>query len=224
MSARRVRRTVSDAAETIIPFAANATNSVPHSKILHLRVFAALLFLGAFAALLVVVAVPILSRADMPPVPTSSTLKCYDSAEKYEPCVTQASASQSRFNGRTTGADQAAGWTRTALYQAHQPPSWTRTALYQAHQPPSWTRTALYQAHQPPSWTRTALYQAHQPANLTTSAPAARHSSTSRKHPALAICARRLIPCFLSALRRRLTHIASVAATVGQARPAREHP
>jgi hypothetical protein len=32
-----------------------------------------------------------------------------------------------------------------------------------------------------------------------------------------------LIPCFFSVLRRGLTHIASAAATVGQARSAREH-
>jgi hypothetical protein len=38
----------------------------------------------------------------------------------------------------------------------------------------------------------------------------------------LAICRQRLIPCFFSALRRRLTHIASVAAIVGRARPDRE--
>ena len=79
MSDRRVRRPVSDAAETVISFAINATNSVPHSKIL---------LLGAFAALLVVVAVPILSRADMPP---NRTLKCYDSAGQYQPCVARLS-------------------------------------------------------------------------------------------------------------------------------------
>jgi hypothetical protein len=39
----------------------------------------------------------------------------------------------------------------------------------------------------------------------------------------LAICGRRLLPCFFSALRRGVTHIAFVAATVGQPRPAREH-
>jgi hypothetical protein len=208
MSDRRVRRPVSDAAETVISFAINATNSVPHSKILLLGAFAALLFLGAFAALLVVVAVPILSRADMPPNRTlkcydsagqyqpcvarlsradmplmqaNSTLKCYDSAGQYQPCVTQARASQSRFNDRTTGADQLASWTTTALYQVDLPANWA------------------------------------------TSAPVARRSSTLGKRPALATCRRRLIPCFLSTLRRGLTRIASVAETVGHARPARDH-
>jgi hypothetical protein len=38
----------------------------------------------------------------------------------------------------------------------------------------------------------------------------------------LAICRQRLIPCFFSTLRRRLTHIASVAAVVARARPDRE--
>jgi hypothetical protein len=33
----------------------------------------------------------------------------------------------------------------------------------------------------------------------------------------LAICRQRLIPCFFSTLRRRLTHIASVAAIVRRA-------
>jgi hypothetical protein len=207
MSDLRVRRSVSDAAETVISFATKAISSVPHSKILLLGAFAALLFSGAFA-LLVVVVVPILSRADMPPNRTlrcydnageyqpcvaqlfradmppmqaNSTLKCYDSAGQYQPCVTQARASQSRFNDQAIGADQLA------------------------------------------SWTTTALYQADLPANGTTSAPVARRSSTLGKRPALATCRRRLIPCFLSTLRKGLTRIASVAETVGQARPAREH-
>jgi hypothetical protein len=207
MSDWRVRRSVSDAAETVISFATKATNSVPHSKILLLGAFAALLFSGAFA-LLVVVAVPILSRADMPPNRTlkcydsageyqpcvaqlsradmppmqaNGTLKCYDSAGQYQPCVTQASASQSRLNDQAIGADQLA------------------------------------------SWTTTAFYQADLSANGTTSAPVARRSSTLGKRPALATCRRRLIPCFLSTLRKGLTRIASVAETVGQARPAREH-
>ncbi len=77
MSGRQVRRPVSDTAKPIIPLAANATNSVP-------------LFLGAFAPLLVVVAVPILFRADMPSVAANSTLNCYDSAGNYEPCVPRA--------------------------------------------------------------------------------------------------------------------------------------
>jgi hypothetical protein len=174
MSGRQVRRPVSDTAKPIVPLAANATNSVPHSKIL---------FLGAFAPLVVVVAVPILFRVDMPSV----AVNCYDSAGNYEPCVTRASASPSQFNGRTT--------------EAHQPTSWTTTALYQQA---IWPTPIVDQL-----------------SNWTTSAPAARRSSTRGKRPAT--CGRRLMPCFFSALRRGLTHIASVAATVGQARPAREH-
>lgn len=211
MRDRRLKRPVSDAARTVMSLATNATYSDPHSKLRLLGTFAALLFLGAFAALLVVIAVPMLSRADMPPVPANRTLKCYDSAGKdqpcamrlsrtdmppmpvnstlkcydsvgqYEPCVTRASASRLGLNGRTTGTDQLA------------------------------------------SWTTTALYQVDQPENLTTSAPVVRRSNTSGRHRALAICRRRLIPCLLSTLRRGLSHIASVAATVGQARPAREH-
>jgi hypothetical protein len=87
MSDRRVRRPVSDAAETVMSFATNATNSDPHSKFRLLGTVAALLFLGTFAALLAVIAVPMLSRADMPPVPANRTLKCYDSAGRYQPCA-----------------------------------------------------------------------------------------------------------------------------------------
>ena len=166
-------RRVSDTAEIIMQFAAKATNLILRSKIL---------FLGAFAPLLVVAAVSMFFRADVPSVEAHSTLNCYDSAGNYEPCVTRASASTSQLNDRTTG-----------VYQ----PSWTRTALYQQA---IWPTNAV-----------------DQPANLTKSAPAARRSSTSRKRPAT--CARRLIPCFLSALRRRLTHIASM----GQTQPVREH-
>jgi hypothetical protein len=81
------------------------------------RPFSKILFLGAFASSLVVVAVPILFRADMQSVTANRTLNCYDSAGNYEPCVTRASASPSQFNGRTTGAHQPASWTTTALYQ-----------------------------------------------------------------------------------------------------------
>jgi hypothetical protein len=188
MSGRRMRRFVSDTAKPIIPLAAKATNSVPHGKIL---------FLGAFAPLLVGVAVPILFRADMPSVAANSTLNCYDRDGNYETCVTRTSASPSRFNGRTT--------------DAHQAPSWTTTALYQQS---IWLTTTVDQSA---NWITSAV---DQPANSTTSPPAARRSSTPGKRPA--ICGRRLIPCFFSALRRGLTHIAYVAATVGQPRPARE--
>src|SRR5580704_13418250 len=179
------QRPISGTAETVIPFAPNATHSVRNSKIL---------LLVTFAALLVLVAVPILFRADMPLVTASSTLKCYDSVGNHEPCSMRASASSPRFNGRTI--------------DPHQPPGWTAAALYQ---PASWTTTTV---HQPASWTTTAL---HQPANGTTTAPAAGRSSTPGRSAGLATCRQRLIPCFFSTLRRRLTHIASVAAIVGRA-------
>ncbi len=185
MSGRRERRPSSDTAESLMPLAADGTNSLPHSKIL---------LLGAFAGLLMVVAVPILFGL---PVAAHSSLKCYDSAGNYKSCLVQPSAS--RLNGRTSEADQ--------------PPSWTATALY--HQE-SWQRAL----DQPASWRTSAL---EQPASSTISAPAERPTSTSEKRPALARCGRRLIPCFFSALGRGLTHIASVAANVGRARPAREH-
>jgi len=166
-------RPVLDMAEIIMTFAANARYLVPRSKIL---------FLGAFAPLLVVAATSIFFRADVPSVKAYGTLNCYDSAGNYKPCVTRVSASTSQLNDRTTG-----------VYQ----PSWATTALFQQA---IWPTNAV-----------------DQPENLMKSAPAARRSSTSGKRPAT--CARRLIPCFLSALRRRLTHIASV----GQTRPVREH-
>jgi hypothetical protein len=179
MSGRRARRPVSDTAESVIQFAANAANSIARGKIL---------LLGAFAALPVIVAVPILFQTDTPPVAADSTLKCYDRAGNYQPCLTQASAAPSRFNGQTTSTIR--------------PPTWTTTALYQES---SWATTAV-----------------DQPAN-STSAPVARRGSRSGKRLALAACGRRLIPCVFSTLRRGLTHIASVAATMGRARPAREH-
>lgn len=166
-------RPVSDMAEIIMTFAANARYLVPRSKIL---------FLGAFAPLLVVAAASIFFRADVPSVKAYGTLNCYDGAGNYKPCVTRVSASTSQLNDRTTG-----------VYQ----PSWATTALFQQA---IWPTNAV-----------------DQPENLVKSAPAARRSSTSGKRPAT--CARRLIPCFLSALRRRLTHIASM----GQTRPVREH-
>ena len=179
MSGRRARRPVLDTAESVIQFAANAANSIPRSKIL---------LLGTFAALPVIVAVPMLFQADMPPAAADSTLKCYDNAGNYQPCLTRASAAPSRFDGRTT-------WTI-------RPPTWTTTALYQEA---SWATTAV-----------------DQPVN-STSAPVARRSGKSGKRLALAACGRHLIPCVFSTLRRGLTHIASVAAIMGRARPAREH-
>ena len=193
-----IRRSISDTAETVIPFALNAKNSVPNSKVL---------FLGTFAALLVLVAVPTFFRVAIPQVTASSTLKCYDSAGNHEPCLMRASAAPSRFDGRTTDhPPQPPSWITAALYQ---PASWTTTALYQ---PASWTTTALYQ---PASWATTAL---HQPASLTTTAPATGHSSTPGRRTGFAVCRQRFIPCFFSALRKRLIHIASVA----RGRPDRE--
>ena len=181
-----MRRPISGTAETDIPLAPNATDSVPNSKIL---------FLGTFAVLLVLVAVPIFLRVDIPQATASSTLKCYDSAGNHEPCLMRALVAPARFDDRTT--------------DPHQPPSWTTTALYQ---PASWTTAAL---DQPASWTAPAL---HQPASWTTPAPAAGRSSTQGRRAGFAICRQRLIPCFFSALRRRLTHIAAVV----RARPDRE--
>ena len=167
------------------------------AKAINLIPYGKILFLAAFAPLLASIAVPILFRANLPSVTVNSTLNCYDSDGNYEPCVTRTGASPSQFNGRTTGTDQTPSWTTTALYQQA---IWSTTTV---DQPASWTTSAV-----------------DQPENSTTSPPAARRSSTPGKRPA---CGRRLIPCFFSALRRGLTHIASVAATVGQARPAREH-
>jgi len=160
-----MRRPISDAAETVIPFTPNARNSVSNSKFL---------LLGTFAALLVLVAAPIFFRVDTPQATASSTLKCYDSTGNHEPCLMRASASPPGFDGRTTD-------------HPHQPPSWITTALYQ-------------------------------PASGTTTAPAAGRSSTPGRRAGFAICRQRFIPCFFSALRRRLTHIASL----GRARPDRE--
>jgi hypothetical protein len=188
MSVRRVRRPVSVAAETVIPVGANATNSVPRGKILLSGAFAALLVV---AALVVVVALPIISRTDVPPAPANSTLKCYDSEGKYQPCLASASVSPSRFTGRPTG--ELASWTTTALYQV-----------------------ALYQGDD-----HLLNWVDDHPANWTTSAPPAQRSTTPGKHSASARCGRRLLPCFFSAVARGLTHMASVAGTVGQARPAR---
>lgn len=84
-------------------------------------------------------------------------------------------------------------------------------------QPPSWTPIARYQQA---NWATAAV---DQPENSTTGALDARHNGRPGKHSTSAIYGRRLIPCFLFTLRRGLTHIASVAARVGQVRAAREH-
>ena len=99
MSARRVRRPVFRYGQTYHAACSLATNSISHSKVV---------FLGAFALLVAVAAVPISFRADRSPMKANSTLNCYDSAGNYEPCVTRASVSPSQFNEGTTEAHQAA--------------------------------------------------------------------------------------------------------------------
>lgn len=170
--------------KTVVAFAANATNSVPHGKIL---------ISGAFAGLLMGVAGPVLFRADVPPAAANSTLKCYDSDENYQPCIVGASASPSRFS-----------------------PSRFDGQATEARRPPSWTVAALYQQE---NWAAIAV---DQPANWPTDAPAPKHASTPPKRSASAACARRLLPCIFSSLRKGLTHLASAAANGARA-PGREH-
>lgn len=107
MGGQRVRHAVSVVAETVIAFATKATHSIPHRRVL---------LLGAPAALLVAVAVPILSFADLPSGPATGTLKCYDSAGNYESCAARASASPAQLNGRTGGPHRLPGWITSALY------------------------------------------------------------------------------------------------------------
>ncbi len=167
------------AAEAVIGCAAKAASSF-HSKIL---------LAGAFAALLAVAAVPILSGNDTPPIAANGTLRCYGSAGNYEPCATVARVLPLQSNSLTTVADPPASWTTTLLYQQAR-----------------WSTAA-----------------ADEPANWETTPPAAQRSIIPAKHTASPACRRKLIPCFFSALRKGLTHIASAAANLGQARPAREH-
>jgi len=117
MSDRPVRRLVSDMSKIVFLFAVKIY-SVPQRKIL----------LGVLAALLVVVAVPLLFRADTQLATANNTLKCYDSTGESEPCGTRASASASRLNSRTIGAHLSAGWITTALYR---PESWKTAAVEQ---------------------------------------------------------------------------------------------
>jgi hypothetical protein len=81
----------------------------------------------------------------------------------------------------------------------------------------SWTVTTLYQQAR---WSTAA---ADEPVNWETSPPAAARSNVQARHASSPACPRKLIPCFFSALRKGLTQIASAAANLGQARPAREH-
>ena len=150
--------------------------------------------LGAFAALLLAAATLILL---VPSGAGSSTLKCYDSAGNYEPCGTRASASAARADSRTAAV--------------HRPPGWIVSALYRpSSEQPGWET-----ADQPVNPITNA------PVNSATNLPAARRSG--RKHLASA-CGRRLMPCFFSAVRRGITHLASAAGAMGPARAAaREH-
>lgn len=118
MSSRQVRRSDSDAPETVFPSAAK-TNSVLRRKIL----------VGALAALFVIVAMPLLFRADMQLVAANGTLKCYDSAGKSEPCVARANASGPPAHGHAAKLHLSAGWMTTALYR---PESWQTTAVDQS--------------------------------------------------------------------------------------------
>ena len=201
MNARRVRRLVSGAAEIVILLAASAKNIVPRGKIL---------LSGAFAALVFVVAVPMLFEAGTPPVAADGTLKCYDGAGNHQPCVTRASAPAPRLNRPAIGAIRPPSWTTVALYEQS---SWTTPTF---DPPSSWATPAVDQQS---AGTTTAAVD--QPEN-STSAPVVRHGRWGR-HQASAACKRHLIPCFFATLRKGLTHIASAAANLARTRPAREH-
>jgi hypothetical protein len=150
--------------------------------------------LGAFAALLMAAATLILL---MPSGAGNSTLQCYDRAGNREPCATRASASPTQSDVRTAAV--------------HRPPGWIASALYEpATEKPGWNTAAA----DPPANSTAAA-----PVNPEVSAPAVRRAG--RRHLA-ATCGRRLMPCFFSAVRRGITHLASAAGTMGQAR-AREH-
>lgn len=184
-----------------MPLAANAVSSVSHSSF-RLLVVA--------AALLVIVAIPILGAPDVSsaagngaltcydsagnsmlcrssmPLPTAnSTLKCYDSAGRYESCATLASAPLSEVSD-PIGNDQPETVTTTASYREPSP----------------------------------TFAPANQLANWAASAPTALPASAPEKRRAAVACGRRLIPCFFSVLRRGVTHVALVASRHG-ARPAR---
>ncbi len=202
MGAWRLRRLVFGSSGAFIPLAANALNSVSHNRFRLSMVV---------AALLVIVAIPILCAPDvssaegdgtltcydsagnsifcrsrMPMLTANSTLKCYDSAGRYESCATLASAPLSEINAPTIGNDQPATVTTTASYREPSP----------------------------------TFAPADRLANWTASAPVALPASTPEKRSTAVACGRRLIPCFFSALRRGVTHVALVASRHG-ARPAR---
>jgi len=240
MSNQRASRPVSGSAEIAIRFAASATSAVWRSKIL---------LLGALAALLVLAAVPILSQADVPsaaatgtltcydsvgmpiscradslPVAASGVLKCYSSAGNYQPCLARADLSPSR----TTAADQPEGGPASGQYQqtnaATTAPDRQVSEPYHLASgataaPPQRPTPVTGAPDQQASSTPTAVVQ---PANWTTTVPPVRLSNVLGKRRAAARCRRHSLTCFFSALRRGVTHLASVAATMGRP-PGREH-
>jgi hypothetical protein len=151
---------------------------------------------GAFAGLLAVLAIALLYQADIPSVAADSTLKCYDSFGKVAPCTTQARVSASRFDTQETRFDGPAEWATTALYQQASLP---KAAVDQQVSLPASAGDQLF--------------------NRATSALAVQRSALPRRRPGLATCERHLIPCFFSALRKGVTHLAAVAAK--HARPKR---
>lgn len=183
------------ATKTVIGFAAEAARFCLHRKIL---------LLGAVVALLAVAAIPVLSRKSTPILAANGTLKCYGSAGNYEPCVTPVNVTPVNVTPlNVTPVNASSSRSNGRPTPADQPASWTTTTLYQQ--------------------ARWATAAADEPANWETSPPASQRSNPPAKHASSPTCRRKLIPCFFSALRRGLTHIASAAASLGQARPAREH-
>lgn len=175
--------------------AATATVVPPAAPAAHSVLHSKILPLGGFAALLIVAASLILL---MPSGAGNSALKCYDRGGNAEPCGTHASAAPARFSGSTAQVRRPLGWIASALYQL-------------AAERPGWETAAV----DPP-----VNATANAPVNSAANAPAARRSG--RKHLA-SVCGRRLMPCFFSAVRRGITHLASAAGTMGQTRQAREH-
>jgi hypothetical protein len=141
MSGRRVQRPISFIAEAVVPTAADAIDSFLRGKtcVYVRRRGAAILLLGAAAALLVGVALLLLFRTDVQRATASSTLKCYNSAGKHEPCLARASTSPPQSGGRTTEGDQPASWTATALYDQA---GWAATATTTFDQPANGTTSA----------------------------------------------------------------------------------
>lgn len=200
MNSRCVRRLVPGTAESVMLIAAGGAKLIPRGKIM---------LSAAFAASVIVVAIPLLFEAGTPPVAADGTLKCYDGAGNHQPCVTQASAPPPRLNRPAIGPLRPPSWTMTALYQQS---NWMTAAL---DPPSSWATPAVDQQSSAP----TAAVD--QPEN-STSAPVVRHARWGKRQAAAA-CKRHLIPCFFSTLRKGLTHIAFAAASLARVRPAREH-